>query len=351
MPKNILIFSDGTGQTGDAQFCSNVLKSFNSIEQHPDRQVAHYSQGLGSQWWRITGSLLGLGITNNMLDCYRFIVKHYHWGDKIFLFGFSRGAATVRSLSRFILFFGLLPKKQPKLIQSALTIYQIKNPQLRQKKADNFINQYGTEACDIHFIGVWDTVAALGLPNRFLDHLLSNIPAFQHQFHDFKITANIKHAYHALAIDETRKIFSPILWREKAHPTQTLKQVWFSGVHSDIGGGYENDGLSNISLFWMLEQAVSHGLIVKPHLCITQDIQSIMHNEINKGLGIWLQNKTRYWNTKIEEKPTIHASVLERNLNTMNQRLPQYQPWILQAQYNIEPWHKQSTLSPSREKN
>lgn len=348
MSKNIIIFSDGTGQAGHTQYSSNVFKSFTSIEQHPQQQIAHYSQGIGSQWWRVTGSLLGLGITNNMLDCYRFIVEHYHWGDNIFLFGFSRGAATVRSLSRFILFFGLLPKTQPKLINAALTIYQIKDPQLRQKQADNFINHYGSEACDIHFIGVWDTVAALGLPNQFLDHLLSNIPAFRHQFHDFKISANIKHAYHALAIDETRGIFSPLLWRQKAHPSQTLKQVWFSGVHSDIGGGYENDGLSNISLFWMLEQAQFHGLKLKQDLYFEQNIQDIMHNEIFWGWGAWLKNKTRYWNKNIGNKPTIHASVLERNLNTMNQQYPKYQPWILQGQYYIEPWHKHTTLPPAQ---
>ncbi|MCL1124046.1 DUF2235 domain-containing protein [Shewanella surugensis] len=346
MSKNIVIFSDGTGQAGHTLYSSNVFKSFTFIDQYSKNQITHYSQGIGGHWWRLTGSLLGLGITNNMLDCYRFIVEHYHWGDNIYLFGFSRGAATVRSLSRFMLFFGLLPSIKPTLISAALKIYQIRDPLLRQHQADRFINQHGAEACDIHFIGVWDTVAALGLPNRFLDHLLSNIPTFRHQFHDFKISANVKHAYHALAIDETRGIFSPLLWRQKAHPAQTLKQVWFSGVHSDVGGGYEHDGLSNIPLFWMLEQAQRHGLILAPNISIKQNIHDTMHNEISWGWGAWLQNKTRFWNKNISNKPTIHASVLERNLNTMNQRHPEYQPWILQGQYHIEPWNRDTTLPP-----
>ncbi|WP_298775938.1 DUF2235 domain-containing protein [uncultured Shewanella sp.] len=326
MPKNIATISDGTGQGGHTQYRSNVYKSYTFIEQDPNTQIAHYSQGISRHWWRIPGTLLGLGITNNMLDCYRFIVNHYHQGDHIYLFGFSRGAATVRSLSLFMLFFGLLPKEQPELIDIALNIYKLNNAQLRQQEANKFIKQHQSKACDIHFIGVWDTVAALGLPNRILVQFLSSIPACKHQFHDFKISANVKHAYHALAIGETRGIFSPLLWRQKAHPTQTLKQVWFSGVHSDIGGGYENDGLSNIPLFWMLEQAIHHGLMVKPNLPIKQNIQDVMHNEVSRGWGTWLQNKIRYWNKKIGEKPTIHASVLERNLNTMNQGYPTYQP-------------------------
>ncbi|MCL1124045.1 DUF2235 domain-containing protein [Shewanella surugensis] len=347
MSKNIVLFSDGTGQEGGVKFNTNVYKTFNMIEERSGKQIAHYSKGIGTDWRQITGSLFGVGMTDNMIECYRFLFDHYHVGDKVYLFGFSRGAATVRSLSRFIQLFGILPKSRPELIKQALKIYKIKNTKKRQQQAALFISKNKNVECDITFMGVWDTVAAMGLPNRLFDSMLSKIPPFKHKFHDFKISENIKHAYHALAIDDTRAIFHPMLWQKKAHSQQTVKQVWFSGVHTDVGGGYENDGLSNISLVWMLDHASSHGLIIHNDIEINQDISAKMHNESIGVSARLFEQKKRTWNTDIEDKPTVHASVLQRQLNPINEVHPEYTPWILKDEYYIEPWN-QNTYLPQK---
>ncbi|WP_299009875.1 DUF2235 domain-containing protein [uncultured Shewanella sp.] len=340
MSKNIVIFSDGTGQEGGIKFNTNVYKTFNLIEERSGKQIAHYSKGIGTDWRQITGSLLGVGMTDNMIECYQFLFDHFHVGDKIYLFGFSRGAATVRSLSRFIELFGILPKSRPELIKQALKIYKIKNPHKRQQQASLFIANNKNVECKITFMGVWDTVAAMGLPNRFFDSMLSKIPPFKHKFHDFTISQNIEHAYHALSIDDTRAIFHPILWKKKAHPQQTVKQVWFSGVHTDVGGGYESEGLSNIPLVWMLNKALEHGLIIHDNIEINQEISARMHNESIGISGRLFKQKERVWNTDIEDKPTVHASVLARQLNQHNETHPKYNPWILKNDYYLEPWNQ-----------
>ena len=108
MPKNIVIFSDGTAQKGGVGSNTNVYKLFNMIEDRTDRQIAYYDSGLGTDWKRVTGAVAGRGFSKNILDCYRFLFDHFEAGDQIFLFGFSRGAATVRSLSAFVHLFGTL---------------------------------------------------------------------------------------------------------------------------------------------------------------------------------------------------------------------------------------------------
>ena len=113
MSKNIVIFSDGTGQEGGEGNNTNVYKLFNMVEDRTPQQVAFYDPGLGSGWRKVTGNVGGMGITRNIQQCYRFIFDHFVAGDKIFLFGFSRGAATIRSLSSFIHYFGILPKSRP----------------------------------------------------------------------------------------------------------------------------------------------------------------------------------------------------------------------------------------------
>ncbi len=119
MGKNIIIFSDGTGQKGGIRSNTNVYKLFNMVEDRTDRQIVCYDPGLGTDWKKVTGSLFGRGFSKNLLDCYRFIFEQFEASDRIFLFGFSRGAATVRSLSAFIHLFGILPRSRPDLIQQA----------------------------------------------------------------------------------------------------------------------------------------------------------------------------------------------------------------------------------------
>ena len=122
MPKNIIVFSDGTGQEGGKGNNTNVYKLFNMIEDRTENQVSFYDRGLGTGWRKITGNVGGMGISKNIRECYEFIFENYQAGDNIYLFGFSRGATTVRSLSAFIHLFGILPKSRPELIKDLMKL-------------------------------------------------------------------------------------------------------------------------------------------------------------------------------------------------------------------------------------
>ena len=212
--KNIVIFSDGTGQEGGKKHNTNVYKLFNMIENRTNAQIAFYDRGLGTGVRKLTGNALGAGFDKNVLDCYQFISDHYQWGDRLFLFGFSRGAATVRSLSGFISLFGVLPQSRPELAKQAYNdIYSISDPDERKEKAREFIKRNNTTFCNIDFLGVWDTVAALGVPIKAVNALLDKVPYFKHSFHDFKLSARVQHAYHAMSIDEERDVFVLLPWQ------------------------------------------------------------------------------------------------------------------------------------------
>lgn len=362
MGKNIIIFSDGTGQKGGVGSNTNVYKLFNIIEDRTNRQIAYYDPGLGTDWRKITGSLFGRGFSKNILECYRFLFENFEANDKIYLFGFSRGAATVRSLSAFIHLFGILPKSRPDLIKQAFAIYK-KNDRIN--KAKSFINKHHTMWCNIEFVGVWDTVAALGVPLKGLSVILE--PIFSYKFHSYDLSESVIFARHALSIDDERKTFHPVLWntikklsekekeeyaqkgKEVLDPKEKMKQVWFVGVHTDVGGGYKEQDLSNITLKWMIKEAKAKGLIIynksevyENLMASVPDINGTMHNEQKGFIGKLFKRKKRSWNINTHGQPCLHESVLKRTKNNDNQEVPKYSPWILNHVSNndpcIEPW-------------
>ena len=183
------------------------------VEDRTARQIAFYDRGVGSGWWqKISGLAFGVGLARNVRDCYRFIFENYEAGDRIFLFGFSRGAATVRSLSYFIHLFGILPHSRPELIDKAWRIYKWTPAALLEARAREFIGRHHTMWTTVEFLGCYDTVAALGMPYRWASVLLDNFPGLRHRFHNFDLSPSVVHAYHALAIDDERKTFHPLLW-------------------------------------------------------------------------------------------------------------------------------------------
>jgi uncharacterized protein (DUF2235 family) len=334
MGKNIVIFCDGTNQKGGVGSNTNVYKLFNMIEDRTSRQIAYYDPGLGTDIKKVTGSLFGSGFSKNILECYKFIFENFEAGDKIYLFGFSRGAATVRSLSSFIHLFGILPKSRSDLIKEAFAIYKKKN---RIIKASTFINKHHTMWCNIEFVGVWDTVAALGIPFKGLSVILDTF--LSHKFHSFNLSESIKFARQALAIDEERKTFHPVLWDSINNNSMVdkLKQVWFSGVHTDVGGGYEEDELSDISLKWMTREAIDKGLIIynksqlyKSLMNSSPDINGMMHDEQKGFIGKIFKRAKRTWSTETNGEPHIHESVFKRTKNNENREEPAYNPWILE---------------------
>lgn len=348
MGKNIVVLSDGTGQMGGKNYNTNVYKLFNLLEDRTQRQIAFYDPGLGTDWRKITGNISGRGFSKNLLDCYRFIFQNFEADDSIYLFGFSRGAATVRSLSGFIHLFGILPKCREDLIKKAFKIYQIQNETERKKKAEELVEKNSTMWCKIKFIGVWDTVSALGFPFKWVSYFVDRV--LPHRFHNFALSESVEYARHALAIDDERKTFHPAIWDklEPATPADRLKQVWFSGVHTDVGGGYKEDELSNISLCWMIKEATAKGLLLyekgapyeKFKKCIS-DPNGFMHNEQLGFPGRLFRRLQRSWIVEKHGIPCIHASVLKRLRNNRNLDEPAYAPWITRLNnYTIEPWEQ-----------
>jgi len=280
--KRIAVFSDGTWNSPDRDGSTNVLRLARAIKPKAERdgaeQVAFYDWGVGSDRLKITGGITGYGIDKNIMDCYRFIVHNYNAGDQLFFFGFSRGAYTVRSLAGFIRNCGLLKRENADRIPEAYKLYR-KRTRSSAPNAEGpkqFRQRYAVaDITPIEFVGVWDTVGALGIPIPFWGTLGES----EFLFHDTEPSKIVQHARHAVSIDENREDFEATLWDEKAG--LDLQQVWFAGVHADVGGGYEADGLSHCSLDWMVSEADHFGLEFEPYLLkwINPRYDDKQHNE------------------------------------------------------------------------
>lgn len=270
--KKIAVFFDGTWNRSDQKAkdgrpCpTNIVKLFEStlsMDRKGTHQIVHYIQGIGTRWWdRIIGGGFGYGISENIKEGYRFLVSNYDIGDEIYIFGFSRGAFTARSLAGMIRNVGIVKRDKLHLVNEAYEKYKNRDNDWHPdgKMALEFRSKYtwGNEA--IKFIGVFDTVGALGAPfGIVLGWIVDKI--FGCSFHDTRLSRVIQSAYHALALDEKRFPFQPTMMTPHQNMTaDNFEQKWFPGVHSNIGGGYSTTGLSDIALEWMKEKATHHGL-------------------------------------------------------------------------------------------
>lgn len=265
--KRLILCCDGTWNSADQSSngipCpTNIIRIAYRIAKRKDdlRQIVYYSQGVGTgnSVDRFTGGAFGKGVDDNIFDAYRFLVANYEPGDQLFLFGFSRGAFTARSIAGMIRKCGILKREFVERYRDATFMYRSdENPDGPSSSA--FRHKYsvmGDEEIPIHFIGVWDTVGSLGIPLSGF----RNITKRKYQFHDTELSGSVKNACHALAIDELRSPFKPTLWQYKPKEGQTVEQMWFSGVHSNVGGGYPDRSLADISLEWMIEKAKAAGL-------------------------------------------------------------------------------------------
>ncbi len=272
MPKAIVFCADGTwnrpGETDNGVTApTNVFKLFNALLQ-TDTQAPHYDSGVGTDGTPIDHLLDGVtgkGLFQKIKDGYTVIARSYQDGDQIFLFGFSRGAYTARSLAGMIAVCGLpAPGKfDGNATDAAFDTYRA--PKVGADRASllvNFTQRYAAQNVKIAMVGVWDTVGALGIPGD----LFIGLDADKYGFLDTSLHPNIQSAYQALAIDERRSEFAPTLWTTPASAAQIVEQIWFSGVHCDVGGGYAAHGLSDITLGWMMGKAAAAGLEFDPNL-------------------------------------------------------------------------------------
>lgn len=273
MPKKLIICADGTwnnedgagSQTNVAKLHRVLQNSF--VEQVP--QLVCYVTGVGTRFGeRVRGGAFGYGLNANIREAYRFLSDHYEEDDQIFLFGFSRGAYTARSLAGFIRNSGLLKRGfLDARLDEAFDLYRRHTPETApdSKQATEFKRLYSYTP-EIEFVGVWDTVGSLGIPLSRLKPLnwLAWAVDRDFQFHDTSLSRIIKHAYHAISIHEHRGTFPVAKWQKKpGMEKQVLEQVWFPGVHCDVGGGYPASELADASFLWMVDKAKACGLLFR----------------------------------------------------------------------------------------
>lgn len=260
MPKKLIVCADGTWNNED-RTRTNVAKIHRALQtwhvEGVDQWVCYVRVGT-TFGEALRGGAFGYGLSRNILQAYDFLVDNYELGDQLYFFGFSRGAYTVRSLTGLIRNSGLLKKEFRQLVDDAMKLYRNRSNKTdpNSDAAKDFRDKYSHEP-DIEFIGVWDTVGSLGIPTGHLRllSLLFRLFGYDWQFHDPQLSRRVKHAYHALAIHERRSTFVPTLWeQQEGAGGQMLQQIW-PGVHCDVGGGYNAAGLSDESLYWMIEKA------------------------------------------------------------------------------------------------
>jgi uncharacterized protein (DUF2235 family) len=288
--KRLAMFLDGTWNDPDDN--TNVWRSQLLVcdtDADGNAQDRYYEEGVGTKRFeRIRGGALGEGLDANLRHAYQWLMSRYEDGDKIYLFGFSRGAYTARSLGGLIGRCGLLLPGSPFSIQqiferyrrggdvpSLLDLQFRRRPRELWSHEDEWLIEYSRRV-EIDFIGVWDTVGALGIPVGRLRGLSRK----SYYFHNTNPSTLYKHMYQALAVDENRKDYQASLWtlfqaKDEPKPTlkpdQTVEQRWFIGAHCNVGGGYKNDALGQIPLVWMLKKATDAGLRFKRDLKLSGD--------------------------------------------------------------------------------
>lgn len=295
MPRNIVICCDGTGNEINENI-SNVLKLFRCLKQD-ETQLTYYDPGVGTlsrsdAWSRIKlnaklvfGLATGWGLDDNILDAYRFLIEHYEEGDRIYLFGFSRGAYTVRALAGFLYLVGLLRRDQANLAGYALVAYKQASEKEDLKIAWRFHQISRARRIPVHFVGVWDTVSSMIVPrpDRFYIPSLQKLPYT-------RTNPGVEIFRHAMSVDERRRMFRLNAWwppvefkpdpfadSDKKHD---CTQLWFAGAHSDVGGGWPEpkSGLAKIALLWMIDEAKAHGLMFN-----TQMVNHLVKGHKRKG--------------------------------------------------------------------
>lgn len=286
MKKRIVICCDGTWNEPESikdehKVPTNVLKMVRAVlprdEEFGIEQVVFYDKGVGTGALGVLdrgiGGGTGYGISDNIRDCYTFLANNYVAGDEIYLFGFSRGAYTVRSLAGMLEAVGILSKNDLGYVPEAYAYYHCPPEERPTCPFHAMLQDLPRTPTRIRCVGVWDTVGALGIPTPVLGRVqrwAGNIwPEVAVGFHDCNLLDSVDYAYQALAIDERRGPFAPAVW-DKRDGQLGVQQVWFAGVHSNIGGGYPDAGLSDVAFIWLANRAAECGLALNAEYLATR---------------------------------------------------------------------------------
>jgi uncharacterized protein (DUF2235 family) len=354
MPKNIVLCSDGTGNADVKGRGTNVFKLFEAVDLNGhrtdpqlDAQLAFYDDGVGTKGNTLLKAMAGAtghGLKRNVKDLYKSLARVYDPGDRIYLFGFSRGAFTARTLAGLIGTCGVVDGGSCKTtdalrdaVEAAYVAYRTRYSSLlttarrrllQSRSSEDAVARFQSSVkvhrdVSIEFIGVWDTVDAVGMPfalagivNRFI---------YQFKFPTQNLGKSVKRACHALSIDDARAAFEPVMW---LGPDERIEQVWFSGVHSNVGGGYPKQGMSLVALDWMLAHAARSGLrlhamdreVFRAHA----SVDDMLYNS-RAGLGMffrWAPRDIKRYCNRGNTSPRIHLSVAERIANGTDDYAP-----------------------------
>ena len=343
--KRLIVCCDGTWNTPEQEennlpAPTNVVRLYNAVAEQDaagNEQLKYYHTGVGTEgsvFERTAGGMYGEGLDKNIKSAYFWLATNYEPGDAAYLFGFSRGAYTARSLGGLVgkcglpNLRGLTPAEAWARVDAAYEKgYQKYGKFASWRKAAWDWLPPGT--VPIEFIGVWDTVGARGVPDDLAVLNLLDAPE-KWRFYDTELGDHVKLARHALASEEMRASFAPTLWTDAKgnpiydDPTGRVKQLWFPGVHCDVGGGYGVTGLSDIALDWMFEEAANAGLVFGANFRqqLKPDPRGVLHDSVK---GVFKALRTRPRNVpEVNGGVGIHPSVLDRHQN----------PPITQAPYH-----------------
>jgi uncharacterized protein (DUF2235 family) len=363
-PKRIALFLDGTWNNVDDN--TNVWR-LKSLCAKSAEQNVYYSAGVGTQSGEhISGGMFGIGINEEVINAYEWLVEHYELDAQLFIFGFSRGAFTARSLAGFISKCGLLKPGSPVSMkqlyeryrkgtaQSVLALGKVVEGKLSQE--DQWIKEYSRQVA-IWFQGVWDTVGALGVPLP----CVPKVSRADFAFLETDLRINDTHAYHALAIDEHREAFAPTLWTKstpkqgETFPPRSLghvEQRWFVGAHANVGGGYEDDLLAQIPLKWLMNKAIARGLAFKDTVVIDGDENTCpIHDSLGEmAHGIYeVLTFGKHYYRPIGAEPVDTGDAVTTTINeTIDVTV--FDRWRHDGTYrpkNLVDWAKRRSVDPS----
>ena len=277
-----LVILDGTMSTLDPGCETNAGLTYHLAQEMRSQISVYYEPGLQwNDWSSLRDVVVGRGINRQIKRAYGYLASRYHPGDQIFLMGYSRGAYAVRSLAGVINRVGLLTQEHA-TERNVRQAYRLYERRLQGKAAHAFSDAYCHDEVPIEMVGVWDTVKSLGINAP----VLWRLSASQHAFHSHELSACVKRGCHALALNENRVVYSPVMWERDDERPDQVHQVWFRGSHGDVGGQLGGRDfarpLSNIPLVWMLEQAQEMGLPLPEYWQ-----QRFVQNPAAPSIGTW----------------------------------------------------------------
>ena len=326
--KRLIICCDGTWNTPEMESPTNVVRLAKAVKKRGEDgtlQLVYYDEGVGTAGWvdKIIGGAMGEGLDVNVRQAYRFLANNHEDGDEIYLFGFSRGAYTVRSLAGLIGYAGMLQRHQLTEFTEAYELYRT-NKEANAPVATAFRSSHKTEVPQIKLLGCWDTVGALGIPDKLPGIGLDRRFNRRYRWVDDQLGQHVANAMHALAIDERRREFAPTHMMSRGKE-QKVEEVWFAGDHGSVGGGAKHkEPLARFALEWMVDGMERHGLSVDKNFT---DLRRSDHNtyfspDRNPIYGRQPRD--------LGEEPVFHESALARYAD-----LPHYRQGLGRRQRDL----------------